>query len=105
MFEGTLKLRYVVALTLCLLLFVAAIDQIPDPPAVNPHNQETICVSVLHAGGSSAVQQEILISFVPSHVVRTSSSSSGLTVENRILGLYQLLLVRPATDSSPPLFS
>jgi hypothetical protein len=88
-----------------LLLFVAAIDQVPDPPAVNPHNLEIVRVSALHVRGSSARQQEILISSDSSHYFRTSASSSSLTFENKLLDLYQLILVRHAADPSPPFFS
>jgi len=99
------KLRYAIACLLCLLLFVAAIDQVSDSPAFNPHNRETVRVSVLHVRVSSAVQHEILVSSDSRHYVRTSSSPSRLTFENKLSGLCQLLLVRHAADPSPPFLS
>jgi hypothetical protein len=99
------KLRYVVACLVCLLLFIAAIDQVPDPPAVNPHSSETCRISALHVRASSAGQQEILVSSDSSHFVQTSSSAIRLTIENRLLGPSQPLIVRHAADPSPPILS
>jgi hypothetical protein len=103
--EGTVKLRLVVACLLCLLLFMAAIDHVPDPPAVNPHNSETGRISALHVRAPSALQQEIIVSLDSSHFVRTGSSASRQTIENKLLGLCQLLVVRHAADPSPPILS
>jgi hypothetical protein len=99
------KLRYVVACLLCLLLFVAAIDQIPDPPAVNPHNRESGRVLALHGHEFSALQQKVLVSFDSKCYVRTSSCASRLTFENKLFGLYHVILVRHSADPSPPILS
>jgi hypothetical protein len=99
------KLRYVIACLLCLLLFVAAVDTVPDPPAVNPHNREANLVSPLHVRSFSGLQQEIVVSSSPLPYARTSSSPYGLTIETKLLGPCQLPLVRHAADTSPPIFS
>lgn len=106
LFEGSVKLRYVVACSLCLLLFVAAIDTIPDPPAVNPHNnKESNRVLALHGHEFSALQQKVLVSFDSTCFVRTSSCSSRLTFENELFSFYHVILVRRSADPSPPILS
>jgi hypothetical protein len=87
------------------MLFVAAIDNIPDPPAVIRHNSVSVSPSGQHARAPSALQQEILAAFVSSSCVRTSSRASGLTVENRLFGLCHVLLVRHSADPSPPVLA
>jgi hypothetical protein len=96
------KPRYVVACLLCFLLFVAALDLVPDPPVVNPHTSE-VGQGSLHIRGVSALQQEILVFSESSHYARKNSSPYGLTIDIKLLGPCQLLLVRHAADPSPPI--
>jgi hypothetical protein len=49
-FEGGLKLKYIVWL-ICLLLFVAAVDTIPDPPAINPPAGHSSTIVAAHDAG------------------------------------------------------
>jgi hypothetical protein len=75
-----------VACLLFLLLVVGAIDQVPDPPAINPHNSGNGKIFALHAHGFSAPQQEALLSSDLSHYVRTSFSPVKLTIKTKVLG-------------------
>jgi hypothetical protein len=103
--NATVKPRYVVAGLLCLLLFVAAIDQIPDPPAVSPHNSEISRLSIVHVRASSRLRQGVSVVSDSSYSIPKISPSSRQTIENEFLGLDQLHLVRQAADSSPPRLS
>jgi hypothetical protein len=100
-----LKLRYAIACALVFFLFVAAVDTIPDPPAVFRHSAANGNVTIVHVRGSSTHQQTILTPFDSSRFIRTAASASRLTIENRVLGSYHVLLVRHSADTSPPALS
>jgi hypothetical protein len=87
------------------MLFVAAIDNIPDPPAVIRHNSVSVSASILHVRAPSSLQQEILLAFASPQYTRTASSASRLTIENRLLGFCHILLIRHSADPSPPILS
>ena len=100
-----MKLRYVITCMLFFMLFVAAIDNIPDPPAVIRHNSVSISASILHVRATSSLQEESPLVFISTRYVRTPTRASGLTVENRHFGFCHVLLVRNSADPSPPVLS
>jgi hypothetical protein len=48
-----LKLKFLACL-ICLLVIVAAVDSVPDPPAMNPRNRDSFAISALHVHAPSA---------------------------------------------------
>jgi hypothetical protein len=52
--EDTLKLRYA-AFLICLFLFIAAVDSIPDPPAINPPKSHSCSMSALSLRGHATL--------------------------------------------------
>ena len=49
-----MKLKFVACL-ICLLLIVAAVDSLPDPPATNPSNRDSGAISALHMQGPATL--------------------------------------------------
>jgi hypothetical protein len=104
-YEDTLKLKYAIWL-ICLLLFVAAVDTIPDPPAINPPSSHSCGISALHVRGSFTPLEKNW--YVASSSLRRDHLnwfSFRLALDNRPTGVCTLPLVHHAADSSPPIFS
>jgi hypothetical protein len=100
-----LKLKYFVWL-ICLLLFVAAVDTIPDPPAINPPGGHSSIITAAHDGGPLTLfDKEWRI---------VSNSSRGFAL-NWFTERFALVeepvsaslrpLVEQASDPSPPAWS
>jgi hypothetical protein len=100
-----LKLKHAIWL-ICLLLFVAAVDTIPDPPAINPPNSHSCGISALHVRGSLTLLEEEWI-VAPSSLRHDNPNwlSFRLALDQRPVAVRTLPLVRLAADSSPPVFS
>lgn len=100
-----MKLRYVVWLT-CLLLFVAAIDTVPDPPAIYPHNRVHSSISAPKVSGPSKLleKERPLASGVSQHD-QFRWFSLNLASDKKLVGVCPLQLVRHAADASPPAMS
>ncbi len=103
--EGVLKLKYVVCL-ICLLLAVAAVDTIPDPPAISPPNSHSYGFSAHHVSGRTTLRdQEWLSGADAPHRDRLRAFSFRLVLENVPVGASFLPFVHHAADSSPPLLA
>lgn len=99
-----LKRNYVTIL-LCLFLFIAAVDTIPDPPAINPPKGHSCAITALHVRGPLTIlENEWLGSSSLPQGHRPVWSSFQLTLDPRPTGISTLPLVHHAADSSPPLF-
>jgi len=100
-----LKHKYAVWL-ICLLLFVAAVDTIPDPPAINPPNSHSYGISALHVRGSfTLLEKEWIVASSSLQRDNLNSLSFRLALDQRPVGVCILPLVRLAADTSPPVFS
>jgi len=105
LFGDELKRKYAIWL-ICLLLFVAAVDTIPDPPAISAPSSHSCGISSFHVrgtftplekgwfSGSSAPELELRHSFI-----------FRLALDNRPFGISPLPRVHHAADISPPSFS
>jgi hypothetical protein len=104
-FGAKLKRKYAIWL-LCLLLFVAAVDTIPDPPAINPPSSHSCGISALHLRGSFTLLEKewLAVSSLLRHD-QLNWFSFWLALDNRPVGVCTLPLVHHAADSSPPAFS
>jgi hypothetical protein len=103
--EGAVKFKCFVFL-ICLLLFVAAIDTIPDPPAVGPRGSDRSGISAFHVRGSFTLPEKER--FIASASIRHASAAwlaFRLDFDSVLVDNCPLALVRRAADSSPPLFS
>jgi hypothetical protein len=101
-FEDDLKLKYAVWL-ICLLLFVAAVDNIPDPLAINPPGSHRSGISVLHVRGlSSSLEKDWTAGPNPSRLVQIFWLSLRVGFDDRPAGFSPLPLIHYATDTSPP---
>jgi hypothetical protein len=104
-FGDALKLKYAIWL-ICLLLFVAAVDTIPDPPAINPPNSHTCRISGLHVRGSfTLLEKEWLVASGSLRRDSLNWLSIKLALENGPVGVCTLLLFHHAADTSPPAIS
>lgn len=100
-----MKRKYVIVL-LCLFLFVAAVDTIPDPPAINPPRGHTCGITALHVCGPlTLLENERLVASRSLQGERPAWSWFQLTLDPRPAGISTLPLVHHAADSSPPVFS
>jgi hypothetical protein len=103
--QSTMRSKLVIFLT-CLLLFVSAVDSIPDPPAINPPGVSSGRISTLHVSGSPSQLEKlwciVSISLGNDHL---DWLSSRFAVDNEIKLVIPLPLVRHAADSSPPSIS
>jgi hypothetical protein len=93
-------------LLICALLFVAAVDTIPDPPAINPPSGHNSRLSSFHPCRSFTLLEKewSLASGSPGHF-QLYWFSFRLVFEKKTAIVFPLPLVRHAADSSPPLFS
>jgi hypothetical protein len=100
-----LKHKHVVLL-LCLLLFVAAVDTIPDPPAINPPGSHNFGISALHFRGALTLLEKEW--FGTSGSARNDCRnwiSERLAFDTKPAAVVPPPLVRHAADVSPPAFS
>jgi len=100
--KGHAKGKYLVLLT-CVLLFIAAVDMIPDPPAVNPPGSLVHRILALHVHGRAASPERIrTVVFALPGAVEMDRSPFLPSLDDDIAGHSPLGLVRHAADSSPP---
>jgi hypothetical protein len=100
-----LKFKFATCL-ICVLLFVAAVDTIPDPPAINPPSSHGCEVSALHVRGAlSLLEKEWFVSSVSSRGERNNLFSFKLAFDARPAAVFPLPLVHHSADTSPPTFS
>ena len=105
LFEDALKLKYAVTL-ICLLVLVAAIDSIPDPPAINPPSSHGSGISALHVRGPfTLLEKEWLVASSSPPRIQVNWFSSRLAFDNKPLVVSPLPLIHHATDTSPPVVS
>ena len=91
---------------ICLMLFVAAVDTIPDPPAINPPNSHSCVISALHVCGSfTLLEKEWFVASTSLRRENLNWPSFRLILDQRPVGVCTLPLVRLAADSSPPVIS
>jgi hypothetical protein len=99
-----LKRKYAVML-LCLFLFIAAVDTIPDPPAINPPKGHICAITALHVRGPLTIlENEWLVASSSLQGHRPVWSSFQLTLDPRPNGISTLPSVHHAADTSPPVF-
>lgn len=99
-----MKLKYVIWL-ICLLLFVAAVDNIPDPPAINPPGHSSgISAPHVRVPGSQ-LEKEWSLGIHPLRTAPTHPFSVSFRLEDETIGIRRIPLVFHATDASPPVLS
>lgn len=103
--EGALKQKHAVVL-ICLFLFIAAVDTIPDPPAINPPRSHSCVISACHVRAPATLLE------AQWHAAAGASwqdlahwFSFLLTLEDRSVGVCPPPAVFHAADSSPPFAS
>jgi hypothetical protein len=100
--EVALKFKCVVYL-ICLLLFVAAVDTIPDPPAINPPISHCSTISGIHFRGPiTLLEKEWFVTSISPRCLEVSWFSFRLAFENKTFGVCPAPLVHHAADPSPP---
>ncbi|HEY7353365.1 MAG TPA: hypothetical protein VH596_11415 [Terriglobales bacterium] len=81
-----------------LVMGIASLDTVPDPPAVNPH-RPSICSRVREAHGGARQPPLSFSAFRTSHLqvrrIALASSKSNITI-------YCVAIMRFAADPSPP---
>jgi hypothetical protein len=103
--EGALKFKFSVCL-ICLLLFVAAVDTIPDPPAINPPSSHQCEISALHVRGAfTLLEKEWFAAPSSPRGERNNWFSFKLVFDTKPAAVFPLPLVHFAADTSPPTFS
>jgi hypothetical protein len=104
-FGDELKLKYAIWLV-CLLLFVAAVDTIPDPPALSPPSSHSCRISALHVRGSfTLLEKEWLVASGSFRRDPPNWLSIKLALEYGPVGVCNLPLFHHAADTSPPAIS
>lgn len=104
-FGDALKLKYAIWL-ICLLLFVAAVDTIPDPPAINPPSSHSCRISGLHVRGSfTLLEKEWLVASGSIRRDPLNWLSIRFALQNGPVGVCTLPLFHYAADTSPPAIS
>ena len=91
---------------LCLLLFIAAVDTIPDPPAINPSGGCGDKIASLHVRGPITFFDKAWL--IACNLLRRGQMprpSLGLLVDEKPIPFSLLTQIHYATDSSPPPFS
>jgi hypothetical protein len=104
-FEDDLKFKFTIYLV-CLLLFVAAVDTIPDPPAVNPPGGHSFQISAQHVCGAfTPLENEWLAT--PCSQQRESNFRFSVwpVFGTKPVAAFPSPLVHHATDPSPPAIS
>jgi hypothetical protein len=88
---------------ICLLLFVAAVDTIPDPPAISPLSSHGCEVSALHVPGAFTVlENEWFAAAISPRGERNNWFSFKLAFDTKPAAVFPPLLVHHAADTSPP---
>jgi hypothetical protein len=104
-FEDALKLKSA-ACFICLILFVAAVDTIPDPPAINPPGSRSYGISALQVRGPLTLQEKTWT--IACNLPRLGQMVSLLfrsALGDPPIAMGPLPRIHDATDSSPPVFS
>jgi len=105
LFEDALKFKGAVYLV-CLLLFVAAVDTIPDPPAINPPGTHNSGISGIHLRGpATLLEKEWFVISTSPRCAPANWFSFRLAFENKSAGVCPTPLVHHAADPSPPAVS
>jgi hypothetical protein len=100
--KGNGKGKYLVLLT-CVLLFIAAVDTIPDPPAINPPSSPSLRISALYVHGAPVFRQRVRLLFLVSRgSMQVGRAPYPSSQDEEIAAIFPLGLVRHAADSSPP---
>jgi hypothetical protein len=101
-----LKFKFAIYL-ICLLLFVAAVDTIPDPPAINPPIGHSCGISAFHV--RAVITQLEKKWFATSGSIHTERDNNWplirLAFVINIAAIFPIPVVHYGTDSSPPSFS
>lgn len=104
-FEDALKFKFAIYL-ICLLLFVAAVDTIPDPPAINPPIGHSCGISAFHVRGIITQLEKKWYATVG--LLHTERDINWLSIRLAFViapaAIFPIPLVHYATDSSPPSF-
>lgn len=102
MFKGNAKGKYLVLL-MCVLLFIAAADTIPDPPAITPPSSPAHRISALYVRGALPSPERVrpVLLLVPG-AAQIDRSPFALALGKEVVDVFPLGLVRRAADSSPP---
>ena len=104
-FEGALKRKYLVSL-LCLLVFVAAVDTIPDPPAISPAGSHASQIAASHVRGPlSQLEKEWSLGIFSPRPISIHWFSIRHVFEYSPASAVCNPLVFHATDASPPVLS
>jgi len=91
---------------LCLLLFIAAVDTIPDPPAIYSHGGQTCGIySVSIRGQITPLEKEWYLTTVPALRNLIHWFSFRLVFDNEPKAVCTLPLIYHGTDVSPPISS
>jgi hypothetical protein len=94
------------AFLICLLVFVAAVDTVPDPPATSPRSRDGFAISAFNVHGPSTPQEKqwfgagLLLRQISFHWVLF-----GLVCYGEPVGSGLPVLILHASDPSPPVFS
>jgi len=105
LFEDALKFKCAVYLV-CLLLFVAAVDTIPDPPVINPLGSHSSGISGIHLRGpATLLEKEWFVTSTSPRYVQVNWFSFRLAFEYKSVGVCPAPLVHHAADLSPPAVS
>lgn len=100
-----MKHKYLVSL-LCLLIFVAAVDTIPDPPAISPAGSHAAQIAASHVRGpSSQLEKEWSLGIFSSRPIAIHWFSIRHGFEYVPASAVRIPLVFHATDASPPVLS
>ena len=104
-FGDTLNLKNVIWL-ICLLLFIAAVDTIPDPPAVNPPASHKCVISSLNVHGPLTILKKgWFAGYSRPERDPLHSLLFRLDFEEGLVRICPLPRVHHAADTSPPSFS
>lgn len=102
LFKGNAKGEYLVLL-MCLLLFIAAVDTIPDPPAINPPSSPAHRISALYLRGAAPSPERVRpVLLLAPGAAQIERSPFALALGNEFVNVFPLGFVRRAADSSPP---
>lgn len=100
-----MKLKWFVYL-ICFLLFVAAVDTIPDPPAVSPRNGDGSRISCLHVRGSFTLpEKEQIIACASIGSSEVAWFAYRLSFISELVEICPMDFVYHVADPSPPVFS
>ena len=100
-----MKLKYITRL-ICLLLFVAAVDTIPDPPAINPPGSHGSGISAPHCYGTSrSPEQDRFVACLTTGQIQITWFAFRLDRDKKLFGFRASALAHHATGLSPPIFS